>query len=382
MELMRPMKLGGGQLVFGQGALRHLERLRGTRALIVVSGGRFRRAGVTDAIARHLAAAGMESSVYEDVARDPDFACVRRGAAEMARRQPDVIVALGGGSVLDAAKAMWVLYEHPEIETFAQLERCHNHVPPLHKKAYLVAIPTTSGTASEASRSMVITDVDTHRKVGVSDAQLVPDVAILEPELTYSLPAGLTAETGMDALTHALEALVSLRANFISDVFAEKAAALILASLADACAYPESYEARNAMQLGSYLAGLAFSNVSLGICHSIAHALGGEFGLPHGLLNAIALPYVLAFNREQPGAAEKFRALEHSLGLGPLSEEVRGLNQRLGVPALARLIDEAAFFEKLPALARTAQGDGCTKTNPRPTDEETMRRLMEQIYRG
>lgn len=380
MELMRPMKFGGEQLVFGENALAHLERLQGKRAMILISGQRFCHNGVVEKIGQHLAKAGMEYRWFDGVTREPDYACICQGGAALADYAPDVIIALGGGSVLDAAKLMWLVYEHPEIDTLEKLEQCHNRAPRLRQKAYLVEIPTTSGTASECSRSAVLTDAQAHRKVGISDMQFIPDVAILDPSLTYSLPPSLTAETGMDALTHAVEAYFSLRANLLSDVFAVTAAEYLFENLPIACEKPEDFPARNAMQLGSYLAGMAFSNVSLGICHSIAHTLGGEFHLAHGLLNAILLPAVVEFNLQEPDAARKASELERRLQVTSLPQALRQLNSRLGIPTLASQIDRDTFYAKLPQLAQLAQQDGCTKTNPRKTTAADLQALMERIY--
>ncbi|MEG0229044.1 MAG: iron-containing alcohol dehydrogenase, partial [Oscillospiraceae bacterium] len=212
--MMRPMKMAGSQLMFGEGCLAHLETLQGKKALIVASGSMI-KTGIIKIVCDHLDKAQINHEIFTGVEPDPSFSTVMRGADAMKAFQPDVIIAVGGGSVMDAAKAMWVYYEYPNLTKLAEIVP-PNKIPKLRNKAYMVCIPSTSGTASEVSRSVVITDDETHIKYGIGDMEMMPDVAICDPIATVSMPPKITAETGMDALTHAVEALVSNRANYLS----------------------------------------------------------------------------------------------------------------------------------------------------------------------
>jgi alcohol dehydrogenase class IV len=381
--MMRPMKLGGEQLLFGRGCLEHLATLKGTRAVIVTGGSSMSRSGVLARVKGYLAKADMATEVFSGVEPDPSFRTVLRGAALMRDFRPDWIVALGGGSAMDAAKAMWVYYEHPE------LTRLEDILPPaafprLRAKARLVCIPSTAGTASEVSRSIVITDEKTGLKNGLGNMEMVPDVALCDPDVTLSLPPKITAETGMDALTHALESLVSRRANCISHILATAAVREILANLPRAYRNGKDIEAREAMMNASMTAGLAFTNVSLGIVHSIAHTLGGCFGIAHGLADAIVLPRVMRYNAADPSAATLYGRLAVEAGVPDLVAAVEALNAELSIPrTVSGLIpDRTAYESRLGEMTGLALRDGCTKTNPLIPDEATMRRLLIEVYDG
>lgn len=381
--MMRPMKLAGSQLLFGAGCLDHLKTLKGQRAMIVTGGSSMEKSGILAKVTALLSEAGMETKIYSGVEPDPAFSTVLRGAEAMRHFKPDWIVALGGGSAMDAAKAMWVYYEHPS------LGRLQDILPPadfpvLRAKARLVCIPSTSGTASEVSRSIVITDDATGLKHGLGNMEMMPDIAICDPLVTLSMPPRVTAETGMDALTHAVEAYASRRANYLSDILALAAIKDIVRSLPLAWKDGSDLAAREAMLNASMTAGLAFTNVSLGIVHSIAHALGGLFGLAHGLADAVLLPQIIRYNSQDPLVKERYATLARELGVPDFAGAVDELNAGLGIPASigALLPDRAAYMAKLDMLADLALADGCTKTNPIIPDKEGMRTLLLAVYEG
>lgn len=377
------MKLGGSQLIFGKGCLEHLRTLKGAKAFIVTGGTSMARSGVLQKVIDLLAAAGMESAVYSGVEPDPRFSTVYRGAEKMKAFGPDVIVALGGGSAMDAAKAMWVYYEHPELNKLADILPPKT-IPKLRNKAIMVCIPSTSGTASEVSRSVVITGDETNVKYGIGDMEMLPDVAVCDPVVTATMPPKITAETGMDALTHALEALVSKRANYLSSILAAAAAKDIITYLPRAYQDGENLKYREIMLNASMTAGLAFTNVSLGIVHSMAHTIGSFFGTPHGLADAVLLPYIMDFNKKDPSARNAYAALAKELRADDLVALVKRLNRTLGIPGCLRELikDREAYMEQLPGLAGMAKKDGCTKTNPVIPEIEEFESLFIKVYEG
>ncbi|WP_114296326.1 iron-containing alcohol dehydrogenase [Anaerobacterium chartisolvens] len=381
--MMRPMKLAGTELMFGKGCLEHLKTLKGTKALIVTGGSSMRKSGILQRVIDLLCEAGIKSEVFSGVEPDPFFSTVYSGAEAMKAFGPDIIVGLGGGSAMDAAKAMWVYYEHPELTRLSDIVP-PSPIPKLRNKAILVCVPSTSGTASEVSRSVVITDDETHVKYGIGNMEMMPDVAICDPEVTVTMPPSITAETGMDALTHALEALVSKRANYLSNILSIAAAKDIIRFLPKAYNDGSNVEYREIMLNASMTAGLAFTNVSLGIVHSMAHTLGSFFGIPHGLADAVLLPYVMAFNQAEESAADIYTALAKELGSDNLISVVKELNSALGIAgSLSGLIkDSAAYMEKLDEMAEMAKNDGCTKTNPVIPTVQQLKALFVQAYSG
>lgn len=380
--MMRPMKLAGSELMFGEGCLEYIKTMKYKKVSIVIGGSSVIKNGMLDKVRGYFAEAGAETMVISGVEPDPHFSTVVRGADEMKKFEPDLIVALGGGSAMDAAKTMWIYYEHPELTTLEDILP-PNTFPKLRAKAKFCCIPSTSGTASEVSRSVVITNVD-GMKCGVGNMEMMPDIAICDPEVTVSMPPHITAETGMDALTHALEALASNRANYVSDILATKAVKDIVTYLP--CAYEngQDLKAREMMINASMIAGMAFTNVSLGIVHSMAHTLGSYFHLPHGMADAILLPYVMEFNSADEHAKEVYKMMANEIGKEDLIAVVKELNTRLHIAhSLKEVIeDENAFVEKLDAMAEAAKADGCTKTNPIIPDIEQFKELFMKSYRG
>ncbi len=378
---MRPMKLAGNQLLFGAGTLGHLKTLGAKKVVIVVSSERIRKSEQWALIVAPLEEVGIPFSVFVGVEPDPSFSTVRKGAEFFLGEEPDFILAVGGGSVMDAAKTMWVLYEHPEIDSLVPL-MSKEGFPKLRGKARFGCIPTTSGSASEVSRSVVITD-DDGVKCGIGNMEMMPDLAICDPVLTVSLPPEMTAATGMDALTHAVEAYASTRANYVSDILAKQAILDVFRALPAACKDGGDLKARETMMNASMVAGLAFTNVSLGIVHSIAHGCGSLFHLPHGKANAIILPYVIDFNCSDSRAKGLYDGLAEALGAGDFGDAVRSLNEKVGIPrTLGDVVEEEAFEKNLGTLADLAMADGCTKTNPIIPSKEGMTELLRTIYSG
>lgn len=353
------------EIKFGENALDSLTSLSGSKAIIVTGGQSMRKLGFIDKIQSRLKENQIDSIVFDGVEPNPSVNTVMNGAQAMLAFDPDLIVAVGGGSALDAAKVMWCFYEHPEL-SFEDIIPVGS-MPALRSKAKFIAIPSTSGTASEITAFSVITDTENHIKYPIVSPHIVPDIAIIDPELPSKMPAHITANTGMDVMTHALEAFVSIVANDYSDPLALKAIQLVLENIQTAYADGNNMKARESMHNASALAGMAFSNVSLGIVHSLAHKIGGEFGVTHGLANAILLPYVIEFNKQ---FTDKYETLEKALGLDvPMEECIRQLNAALNIPSTFKavtevVIDEQDFFAVLDRMSENALHDPCSLTNP------------------
>ena len=381
--MMRPMKIAGSELLFCEGSLAHLEALNAKKAVLVIAGDFLYSTGVMDIVEKHLKNAGVEFVTYSGIEPDPFFSTVLKGAKFMLEHNPDIIIAIGGGSAMDAAKAMWIYYEHPEIDSLEYISVKENF-PKLRNKARLCCIPTTAGTASEVSRSIVITDDATHIKYCIGNMEMMPDIAICDPVTTLSLPSHITAETGMDALCHALEAVVSTRANYLSDILAKAAIYDIFEYLPKAYIEPKNIKYRETMLNAAMTAGLAFTNVSLGITHSIAHGLGSLFNMPHGLANAILLPYIVSFNSQNEEALAIYDALAKDLNEYNLSKALFDLNKKLSIPLSLneRITNEEEFLNKLDTLVEFALKDGCTKTNPILPTKPHLKGIILAAYYG
>ncbi|WP_077533568.1 iron-containing alcohol dehydrogenase [Massiliimalia massiliensis] len=373
-------------IYFGKGTLDELKNLKGKKAIVVVGGGSMKRFGFLDKVVDNLKEAGMEVQLFEGVEPDPSVETVMKGAKAMQEFQPDWIVSIGGGSPIDAAKAMWAFYEYPDV-TFEDLIVPFNF-PTLRQKAKFLAIPSTSGTATEVTAFSVITDYAKGIKYPLADFNITPDVAIVDPDLAETMPAKLTAHTGMDALTHAIEAYVSTVASPFTDPLALKAIKMVMQYLP--ASYNGCMEAREQMHYAQCLAGMAFSNALLGIVHSMAHKTGAAFStghIPHGCANAIYLPYVIKFNAKDMRAAKRYEDIAWELGLDgvdALCAKIDDFNQRLSIPKTLKEfgIDEAEFKQKLSAISENAIGDACTGSNPRIPTQEEMEKLFTCIYYG
>ena len=376
----------------GKGALEELKNLKGKRAILVVGGGSMKRQGFLDKAVNYLKEAGMEVELFEGVEPDPSVETVMKGAEAMRKFQPDWIVSMGGGSPIDAAKAMWAFYEYPET-TFEDLCIPFNF-PELRQKAKFVAIPSTSGTATEVTAFSVITDYEKGIKYPLADFNITPDVAIVDSELVEKLPAHQVAYTGMDALTHAIEAYVSTLNCVYTDPLAIQAIEMVFDYLP--ASFKGNMEARAQMHDAQCLAGMAFSNALLGIVHSMAHKTGAAFStghIPHGCANAIYLPYVIKYNAKDPVAAKRYAEVARRMGLpgtsekaliNSLVEKIDDFNVKLNIPKTLKEfgVEENEFKEKVAKIAELAVGDACTGSNPRSIDPATMEKLFTCTYYG
>ena len=369
-------------LYFGEGARHEVKNLKGKKAIIVSGGSSMRRGGFLQDVEADLKEAGMEVKLFEGVESDPSIETVMKGAAAMRDFEPDWIVAIGGGSPIDAAKAMWVFYEYPE-ESFDNIIQPFSF-PELRQKAHFCAISSTSGTATEVTAFSVITDYEKGIKYPLADFNITPDVAIVDPELTYTMPAKLCAHTGMDALTHCMEAYVSTCASMFTDANALHGIREIVEWLPKS--YAGDHEARQHMHEAQCIAGIAFSSGLLGIVHSMAHPLGVLYDTPHGVANAIILPTVMEYNA--PCTGEKYRDIAKAMGVEgteKMSQEeyrkaavdaVKQLSHDVGIPANLKDIVKP---EDIPFLAQSAYDDACRPGNPRDTSVEEITELYKSL---
>ena len=289
-------------IVHGENALTYLASLKGKKACLVTGGSSMKRFGFLDEAKEQLEKAGMEVLIIDGVEPDPSVKTCLAGGAKMAEFKPEWIIAIGGGSAMDAAKAMWVFYEYPDWD-FERLAAFDN--PPLKNKAKMICIPSTSGTASEITAFSVITDTEKEIKYPLVHPDFVPEVALLDMRIPATMPPKITAATGMDVMTHAVEAFVSTAADDFTDPYAIRAIELVFGYLKKAYDNGDDMEAREKMHIASCIAGMAFTNASLGIVHSMAHKIGGIFHLTHGEANAIMLPYIIDYNRKSTDKYDK-----------------------------------------------------------------------------
>lgn len=386
----------------GKGSLESLKTFEGKKAMICVGGGSMKRFGFLDRAIGYLKEAGMEVEVFDGIESDPSVETVMRGADAMLKFEPDWIVAIGGGSPIDAAKAMWIKYEYPET-TFEDMCKVFG-LPKLRTKAHFCAVSSTSGTATEVTAFSIITDYQKGIKFPIADFEITPDVAIVDPELAETMPKKLVAHTGMDALTHAIEAYVSTANCDYTDPLAIHAIEMIQKDLVPS--YNEDMKARDDMHNAQCLAGMAFSNALLGIVHSMAHKTGAAFAdygahIIHGAANAMYLPKVIAFNAKDETAKKRYGVIADYMHLGGNNDDekvkllidfCRGMNDQLNIPHCIKnygpdsypteqgFVPEEVFLERLPEIARLAIGDACTGSNPRIPTQEEMEKLLKCCY--
>ena len=386
----------------GKGALEALKTFEGKRAIICTGGGSMKRGGFLQKVEDYLKEAGMETKLFEGIEPDPSVETVMKGAEVMQEFQPDWIVAIGGGSPIDAAKAMWIKYEYPET-TFEDMCKVFG-LPKLRTKAKFCAISSTSGTATEVTAFSIITDYQKGIKYPIADFEITPDVAIVDAELAHTMPKKLVAHTGMDAITHAIEAYVSTANCAYTDALAIHAIEMIMDTLVKS--YNEDMDARDAMHDAQCLAGMAFSNALLGIVHSMAHKTGAAFAdlgshIIHGAANAMYLPKVIAFNAKDPVAKKRYGVIADYMHLGGSNDDekvkllidyLRKMNDDLniphsinhygpdGLPAEQGFVPEDVFLERLHDIAANAILDACTGSNPRQPSQEEMEKLLKCCY--
>lgn len=371
---------------FGPGARQvlplEIQRLGLTKAF-VCSDKDLIKFGVTQKVLDVLEAASIPYVVFSDIKQNPTVRNVKAGVEAYRTSGADFILAIGGGSSIDTAKAVGIITNNPEFSDVVSLEG----VAPTRKKSVpIIALPTTAGTAAEVTINYVITDEENEKKMVCVDPNDIPAIAIVDAELMYTLPRSLTAATGLDALTHAIEGLITKGAWEMSDMFEIKAIEMIARHLETAVNEPQNAEARNGMAVAQYIAGMAFSNVGLGAVHGMAHPLGAMFDIPHGVANALLLPTVMAYNA--PAALEKYATIARVMGVykeGMSLEEaakaavdaVRALSIRVGIPQ--HLSELGIKAENLPALAKAAAADVCTPGNPREVTEADLLKLYQEV---
>lgn len=403
------------KIYFKYGALPiAIRELAGKQRAFIVTDKPIYDLGMTRSLEEVLDEIGLRYNIFYDVEPDPSLETVNRGLALMRDFNPDVIIAIGGGSPMDAAKIMWLLYEHPEIEfdglamRFMDIRKRVYELPPLGQKALLVAVPTTSGTGSEVTPFAVVTDRRKNIKYPLADYALTPSMAVVDPELVLNMPKSLTAYGGLDALTHATEAFVSVLASEYTTGLALEAIRLIFKYL------PSAYQnggkdskAREKIHYAATMAGMAFANSFLGICHSMAHQLGAVFHVPHGLANAMLISYVIRYNAtdapfkqatfsqyKYPNAIWRYARIADYLGLGGVTREekvdrlievIEDLKRRLDIPTALKdviPVGEAEFLVKVDEIADQAFDDQCTGSNPRYPLIQDLRELLLKAYYG
>lgn len=390
-----------------------LEELAGKKKAFLVTDTFLYQNGYTKPVEEKLDVMGITHTVFYNVAPDPTLACAREGARQMQAFQPDLVIAIGGGSAMDAAKIMWVLYEHPDADfqdmamRFVDIRKRVYGFPKMGEKAYFVAVPTSAGTGSEVTPFAVITDEESGVKYPLADYELLPDMAIVDADMMMDAPKGLTAASGIDAVTHALEAYASMLATDYTDGLALRALKLIFANL------PEAYDkgaaaprARENMANAATMAGMAFANAFLGVCHSMAHKLGAFHHLPHGIANALMIEEVLRFNSSEvpakmgtfsqydhPHTLERYAEIADYLGLGGSSHEeklenlIRAINElkaRVGIRKTIRDygVEEKQFLAGLDEMVEQAFDDQCTGANPRYPLMREIRQMYLNAYYG
>ena len=403
------------KIYFEEDSIQYLEKMPDISRAFIVTDPMMVKLGNIDKILYYLRkrAEYCHSEIYSDVESDPSVECIMRGVEAMRAFQPDVVIAIGGGSAIDAAKGMWLFYEHPDTSfdglrlRFLDIRKRTFQFPKLGKRTQLVAIPTTSGTGSEVTSFSVITDKQNGNiKYPLADYELTPDVAIIDPQFCMSMPKSITADTGLDVLTHAIEAFVSVMASDYTDGLAIKAIELVFEYLERA--YTRGSEdklAREKMHNASAIAGMAFTNAFLGLNHSMAHKLGGEFHIPHGRANAILLPYVILYNAQKPTkfasfpkyekfiADQRYAKIARYLGLPAktseegvksLVEAVRSILKATDRPMSIKDcgVDEAVFKSKVEELSYKAFEDQCTTANPRYPMVNEIKEIYLKAYYG
>ncbi|KUK11640.1 MAG: hypothetical protein XD50_0107 [Clostridia bacterium 41_269] len=399
------------KIYFERGALQYLSKMPGIERVFIVTDRVLRKLGYVDRVEYYLKKRSNHISldIFDDVEPNPSLATVEKGVEMMKKFSPDTIIAIGGGSSIDAAKGMWLFYEHPEVKfdfmklKFLDIRKRTYKYPRVARKTRLVAIPTTSGSGSEVSAFAVITDKGRDIKYPIADYELTPDVAIIDPELVMSMPKNLTADTGLDVLTHAIEAYVSVMASDFTDGLALKAIEIVFRYLPRVYHNPDDAEAREKMHNASTIAGMAFTNAFLGINHALAHKIGGEFDIPHGRANAILLPHVIEYNASVPSkvtawpkyehykAPERYQEIARYLGLPAASpkegvsnliEAVQKLIRELDVPdTIAQCgVDAREYESKIPMMAEKALEDQTTVTNPRMPLIHELEDLLRRAY--
>ncbi|MGV8905899.1 MAG: 1-propanol dehydrogenase PduQ [Acetobacterium sp.] len=367
---------------YGNGALKKIENYNLKNVCIATDQGMV-KFGLLKMLTDELDRKGVTYHIFSDIESDPSTEIVEKGLMHIIMKKPDALIALGGGSVIDAAKA--IIYYHTNFKRIF-FEDINVHKPTF------IAIPTTAGTGSEVTEYAVITDKKKNTKIALTDILMMPDVAILDPKLIESVPAGATAATGMDVLTHAIEAFISTENNPFSRCYANKAAELVFRCLYASYVNGSDLEAKGSMQIASCMAGIAFNSAGLGITHSIAHAFGATFHLPHGHANAIVLPYVIKFNGQSEKVQHQYARLLSGSGIlnttgkpgDTLLKSIVSLSESLNIPASLKAfgVSEEDYLKGRNDMLDKAMADICTATNPVAVKRADMQMVMDQVYYG
>lgn len=367
-------------IYYGMDALDTLGQL-GLKKVCIVTDEGMVKFGILDMITEVLDRYGIEYHVFDKVQPDPSKAIVEQGLIEIIKLKPSALLALGGGSSIDTAKA--IIYYASSIQDV---------LSGAYEKPFFIALPTTAGTGSEVTEYAVITDQENNTKIPLTDQKMLPDAAILDPRLVESVPPGSTAATGMDVLTHAIEAYSSLDNNPFARCYAAKAAELVFKSLYDSYVDGHNLNAKASMQIASCMAGIAFNSAGLGICHSLAHAIGAQWHLPHGLANAIVLPYIIEFNGQDPYTASVYGRLMSAMGLLNISgnapqmlrKSIEMLKAELNIPATLQDqgVTEEDYLSARATIVGKAMKDVCTQTNPILPTEAQMGEVLDTVFYG
>ena len=374
---MKKLKFYGDQIIIGEKAINHLSTLEYERVFIVTGGNSAFKNGSIKQIEDIFSSKKIK--IFSGVKKNPDTVIVEKGINEMQMFKPDVVIAIGGGSPIDAAKVMTLFYDYETLSFENVLEE---DISSLKRKTSFIAIPSTSGTGTEVTKAAVITFNDLDLKIGLKSLGFIPDLAILDSRLTLSMPKNIVAQTGLDALTHALECYINHNLDDFTEAMAKGAVEGLLKHLRKSY-HVGNIESREKVHHYQALAGMAFQNVGLGMAHGISHAFGGMFNYGHGLLNGICLPYVLAYNYQDPLVKEKLDNLSRVLEVESIVKEIKSLNKELGIPSgfKALGLQEDVFQKNLELLIDNSL-KGSTRGNPIKMTKEEMRKVLLKIYNG
>lgn len=376
---MKELKFHGQSIITGRGSLDHLKSIHSRRAIIITGGASMFDNGTIAKIVSLLESAGITTHVHRGVPANPGVDVISAGLAALRAFEPDTVIGVGGGAAMDAAKLMALFHDYPELKIE---DAFRNGLPQQRKSIRLVCIPGTSGTASEVTPFAVLTFPQDNLKIGARTPALVPDLTILDAEITCSMPRHVAAETGMDALTHAIECFTNPNVEEFSGCLAAGAVEGLFAHLKSSVVNGD-IDSREKVHYYQCMAGCAFSNAGTGISHGVAHAFGGAFNLGHGLLNAVALPYVIRFNSSSPWAAERYQYLARRIGSADLAQSVAELNREIGIPDTFRKIGvpPERFEKEFDALVDNSL-KGSTRVNPVPVSKEAMATFLRNLYSG
>lgn len=377
---MKQVTLTADMLVTGEGALNYLENIEYTKAVIITGGSSMIRTGVIDRIKGIMKAEDREIAVFSGISKNPTTDQVMQGLEFINKEKPDCLIAVGGGSAIDAAKVMLIFYDFPQYNFDNVIQRM-GELDSLKTKTRFIAVPSTSGTASEVTKVSVITYAKDQIKRPIRSINMFPDIAILDPDLPMTLPERIAAETGMDALTHALESYINKNGNDFTDALAKEAIEGLLNWL-PISVNEGTKEAREHVHNYQCMAGMAFANSGLGVVHGISHALGGKYNIAHGLANAIILPYSMDYNKKDADTARKYAKLSGIIGYD-IIEKVRQVKRDVGIPETIKEagIDEDTYKNDKEFLIESAML-GPTGVNPVKVSKEDMSKILDCIYYG